>query len=185
MKAESRRAEYRVQIAMLTAATLMIAAFQSAHFPEFDLSWLSWSEMDAISQEKLETIDFTTCRKDPGSPRGELNMIESSMNSPDAVLGKSFSFYPMISSDNHRHGDEMLVRWTVIPPVESQVSMIPTYSNNFQLRPDTEGTYKVRMALFRGNQLCDFKETKVDIKNPKAGERKRIYLAKRRSRMTA
>ncbi|MBX9768606.1 MAG: hypothetical protein K2X47_15130 [Bdellovibrionales bacterium] len=186
MKSESRSVDHRTQIGFLIVATLMIAAFQTTHFPDFDLSWLSWSEMDAISQEKLETIDFTTCRKDPGSPRGELHMIESSMNSPEAVLGKSFSFYPLINSDSQNgQQTEMLVRWTVVPPVESQVSMTPTYADNFQLRPDTEGTYKVRMALFRGNQLCDFKETKIDVKNPKAGDRKKLYLAKRRYRMTA
>jgi hypothetical protein len=177
--------DLKVQIGLVISAALMIAAFQAAHFPNMDSSWLSWSEMDAMSQEKVETIDFTTCRKDPGSPRGELRMIESNSSTPEAILGKTYSFYPIISRGRESVDDGMTVRWSVVTPVESQVSMTPIYSENFQLNPDTEGTYKVRMAVFRGNQLCDFKETKMEVKNPKPNDRRRLYLAKRRTRMTA
>ena len=183
MNKETR--ESKIQTGLLVFAALIIASLQTAYFPRFNVSWLSWSEIDAIAEEKSEKIDFTTCRQDEKAPRGEVHVVESNPTSPNAILGKAFSFYPLVESGEGRRTDSMTVRWSVVTPVESQVSIDPVYADNFQLSPDAEGIYKVRMAIFRGNQLCDFKEKKIEVKSPKAGDRKRIYLAKRRSRMTA
>jgi hypothetical protein len=169
----------------LLAAVLWLIASQRL-WSEVPSSFdLPTNEIDNLQTDSQEPLDLRSCLQNPDGPKLTVKFAKSDSASPESLMGQKLDFTTEVKMLEPSADGGFVSRWTITPPIESQVSETPRYSDHLSVAPDKPGLYRIRVALFRHHQLCDFKEFDIKIANPHPEVNPHLFLRNSKLRQWA